>query len=106
MADGKSGPLAIELGGKSGTPIAPRAGYTVRAIGQRKAGDCPQGSVGASVDPKTGVVTVRGGGHDIWNDGDNYVVLSRPLSGDGHMTVQALDFALGVDATGCGCGKG
>jgi regulation of enolase protein 1 (concanavalin A-like superfamily) len=106
MADGKTGPLAIVLAAKSGPPVSPLAGYTVTVIGQHKEGDCPQGSVGASQDPATGVVTVRGGGHDIWNDGDNYVVLSRPLSGDGHMTVQVQDFPLGVDATGCGCGKG
>ncbi len=106
MADGKPGPLTIVLGTKSGPPVSPLPNYTVTVIGQHKEGDCPQGSVGASLDPATGVVTVRGGGHDIWNDGDNYVVLSRKLSGDGHMTIQPLDFALGVDATGCGCGKG
>jgi regulation of enolase protein 1 (concanavalin A-like superfamily) len=106
MADGKPGPLAIVLGGKSGPPVSPLAGYTVTVIGQHMEGDCPQGSTGASMDPTTGIVTVRGGGHDIWSDGDNYVILSRPLSGDGHMTVQAMDFALGINATGCACGKG
>ena len=106
MADGKPGPLAIVLGGKAGTPVSPLAGYAVTVIGQHMEGDCPQGSVGASMDPTTGVVTVRGGGHDIWSDGDNYVILSRKLSGDGQMTIQPLDFASGVDATGCGCGKG
>jgi len=106
MADGKPGPLAIVLGGKAGTPVSPLAGYNVTVIGTHMEGDCPQGSVGASMDPATGVVTVRGGGHDIWSDGDNYVLLSRKLSGDGQMTIQPLDFALGINATGCGCGKG
>src|SRR5262249_31162213 len=85
MADGKPGPLAIVLAGKSGPPVSPLTGYAVTIIGQHKEGDCAQGSAGASMDPATGVVTVRGGGHDIWNDGDNYVLLSRKLSGDGHM---------------------
>jgi hypothetical protein len=106
MADGKQGPFAIVLGGRSGTPVSPLPGYTVSVIGQHKEGDCAQGSAGASVDPATGVVTVRGGGHDIWNDGDHYVMLTRKLSGNGHMTIQPLDFALGINATGCACGKG
>jgi regulation of enolase protein 1 (concanavalin A-like superfamily) len=106
MADGKPGPLTIVLAGKSGPPVSPLPGYTVTVIGQHKEGNCAQGSAGASVDPTTGVVTVRGGGHDIWNDGDHYVILSRKLSGNGHMTIQPLDFALGVNATGCACGKG
>jgi len=105
-ADGKPGPLAIVLGGKAGTPNSPLPGYTVTVIGQHKEGDCAQGSAGVSMDPTTGVVTVRGGGHDIWSDGDNYVMITRKLSGDGHMTIQPLDFALGINATGCACGKG
>jgi regulation of enolase protein 1 (concanavalin A-like superfamily) len=106
MADGKPGPLTMVLAGKSGPPVSPLPGYTVTVIGQHKEGDCAQGSTGVSMDAATGVITVRGGGHDIWNDGDNYVVLSRKLSGNGHMTIQPLDFALGINATGCGCGKG
>lgn len=106
MADGTRGPLSIVFGGKSGPPISPLPGYTVTVIGQHREGDCAQGSAGASMDPATGVITVRGGGHDIWNDGDHYVLLSRKLTGDGHMTIQPLDFASGVNANGCACGKG
>jgi regulation of enolase protein 1 (concanavalin A-like superfamily) len=105
MTDGKPGPLTIVLAGKSGPPVSPLPGYTVTVIGQHKEYNCAQGSTGASMD-SAGVITVRGGGHDIWNDGDHYVVLSRKLSGNGRMTIQPLDFALGINATGCGCGKG
>jgi regulation of enolase protein 1 (concanavalin A-like superfamily) len=106
MSDGSQGPLAIVLGGKSGPPVSPLTGYTVTVVGQHKELDCGQGSVGVSMDPTSGVITVRGGGHDIWNDGDNYVMITRKLSGDGHMTIQPLDFALGINSTGCACGKG
>jgi hypothetical protein len=106
MADGKQGALAVVLAAKSGPPVSPLPGYTVTVVGQHREGDCAQGSAGVSMDPASGVLTVRGGGHDIWNDGDHYVLLSRKLSGNGHMTIQPLDFASGINAMGCACGKG
>jgi len=41
MADSTIGPRTIVLGGKSGPPVSPLAGYTVTVIGKHQEGDCP-----------------------------------------------------------------
>lgn len=102
MADGKEGPLTLVLGGKGGAPPSPLPGFTFTVFGTHREGDCPQGSVGAFVDPATNIIILRGGGFDFWSGGEHSVFLSQKVSGNFRATVRILGFPLGVNPC---CGK-
>jgi hypothetical protein len=58
-------------------------------IGENPEGECAQGSTGVAVDAN-GVITMRSGGHDIWDDGDDFTFLHQKVSGDFRITVAML----------------
>jgi WD40 repeat protein len=66
------------------TPMALPPGFLSSSIGE---GD-RQGSV--VVDRSAGQIILRGSGEDIWQDADGFHFLSRPVTGDFQVTVQAL----------------
>src|SRR5262249_42623347 len=89
--DGKAveGPLVAVRTGKAGPPIAP-PGFTFSVIGENKEADCSVGSVGVEFDAASGAITMRGGGHDIWDAADDLVFLHQKMSGDFRITVKML----------------
>lgn len=88
VSNGQEGPLTVLASGKAG-PAAPPAGFNYTVIGDNSEGDCAVGSVGVSVDAN-GVITMRSGGHDIWDDGDDFTFLHQKVSGNFRITVTML----------------
>jgi regulation of enolase protein 1 (concanavalin A-like superfamily) len=91
-ADGKAveGPLVAIRSGKTGPP-APPPGFNFDVIGENKEGDFALGSVGISFDAATGVIAMRGGGHDIWDAADDLVFMHQKVSGDFRITAKILN---------------
>ncbi|HET7618847.1 MAG TPA: matrixin family metalloprotease, partial [Vicinamibacterales bacterium] len=75
------------------TLYAPRAGNTVPAgwTGGDIGGSTPAGSVKSGA----GLITVAGGGADVWGTADAFTYASRPLAGDGDIVarVDRLQYA-------------
>jgi regulation of enolase protein 1 (concanavalin A-like superfamily) len=96
IQDGKEGSLVSVRAGKSGPPTPP-AGFNFSLVGSNNEGDCAVGSVGVSVDA-SGVITMRGGGHDIWDDGDDCVLLHQKVAGKARITVTMLTSPTGTSS--------
>lgn len=94
MADGTQGPLTAVTSGKVGPPTPP-AGFTFTAFGQHKEGDCETGSIGVSQDAN-GVITLRGGGFDLWDSTDHAVFLHQKVAGNFRASVTLLDAPLAI----------
>jgi regulation of enolase protein 1 (concanavalin A-like superfamily) len=88
VTNGEEGARVVIDAGKPGPQTAP-AGFTYSIIGENQEGDCAHGSVGVSVDAN-GVITMRSGGHDIWDDGDDLTFLHQKVSGNFRITVSML----------------
>jgi len=56
------------------TDVTPPAGWSCKDIGNP--------AIPGSVDDDAGTWTVQGSGHDIWDNGDGFYYVFRPLSGD------------------------
>jgi regulation of enolase protein 1 (concanavalin A-like superfamily) len=85
---GQEGALTVVSAGRPGPQKTPE-GFTYSVIGENKEGECALGSVGVTVDAN-GVITMRSGGHDIWDDGDDMTFLHKKVSGNFRITVTML----------------
>jgi regulation of enolase protein 1 (concanavalin A-like superfamily) len=88
VTNGQEGPRVAVLAGKPG-PSTPPAGFNYTVIGENAEGECAQGSTGVVMDAN-GVITMRSGGHDIWDDGDDCTFLHQKVSGNFRITVSML----------------
>jgi regulation of enolase protein 1 (concanavalin A-like superfamily) len=88
VTNGQEGARVAILAGKPG-PSTPPAGFDYTVIGDNQEGECRQGSTGVAVDAN-GVITMRSGGHDIWDDGDDFTFLHQKVSGNFRITVAML----------------
>jgi regulation of enolase protein 1 (concanavalin A-like superfamily) len=88
VTNGQEGARVAVLAGKPG-PSTPPAGFNYTVIGDNNEGECALGSTGVAVDAN-GVITMRSGGHDIWDDGDDCTFLHQKVSGDFRITVAML----------------
>jgi regulation of enolase protein 1 (concanavalin A-like superfamily) len=83
-----AGALAFTVGGLKPALAGPPAGFTDLDVGTPS----PAGS--SDVD-SNGVVTIKGGGDDIWNNADNFHYLYQKQTGDVTITAQYLSMTPG-----------
>lgn len=101
-ADGKpaDSPLVAVEVSQGGGAASNLPGYTATNIGDvhEKIDDIgvdqPGGNAGASFDPASGIVRIRGGGADLGGTADNFTLISQSFDGDFRITAKALTFPL------------
>jgi hypothetical protein len=99
---------AVDSKGAETFPVVARAavggaasdlpGFTATAIGKNPEKlddygiDNPIGDVGAEFNAASGVIRIRGGGHDIWDQADDFTFIHQKVSGNFQVSVNALGF--------------
>jgi hypothetical protein len=94
MENGSQGPFTAVISGKPGPPIPP-AGFTFSVFGDHPSGDCARGDVGMEQDAN-GVITMRGGGFDVWDQKDHFTFLHQKVAGNTRVTATFLTRPTGV----------
>jgi hypothetical protein len=97
VTGGKEGPRVVIRSGLGGVS-SDLPGFESTNIGSNTEKiddlgvDSKVGDTGADFNPTTNVIRIRGGGHDIWDQADDFNFTHQKVSGDFQVIVQALTF--------------